>query len=326
MATQLPPDVSRESKGVGSRRGPEIKLEHILMPVDFSTASRRGVAFAAGFAARFHATMRLLHVVEMPTLPQWGYARIPMREAKLQRHAHEKLRQFTNECDLPAEVLEQTEVRVGSVASEICASALEQSVDLITMPAHGPNGFIRFFVGSVTESVARCAPCPVLVMRNRMLKMQKSRKDFDIKRIIVPTDFSDESKKAFPYATALAQKFGATIALLYVVPTHLALSIEQLGLVLEEERLKERARKELPRFRQAELDAKIQVSTMVREGGPAHEICRAAEIAPAGLIIMSTHGHTGFKRFMLGSVTARVLRHAPCPVLVVREREHEFLV
>jgi universal stress protein A len=172
----------------------------------------------------------------------------------------------------------------------------------------------------------RSAPCPVLVMRNRMLKMQKSRKEFDIKRIIVPTDFSDESKKAFPYATALARKFGATITLLYVVPTHLALNIEQLGVVLEEERLMERARKELPRFRQAELDPRIQVSTMVRDGGPAHEICRAAEIGSSDLIVISTHGHTGFKRFMLGSVTARVLRHAPCPVLVVREREHEFLV
>ena len=88
----------------------------------------------------------------------------------------------------------------------------------------------------------------------------------------------------------------------------------------------ERARKELPRFRQAELDPQIQVSAMVRDGGPAHEICQVAETEPADLIIISTHGHTGFKRFMLGSVTARVLRHAPCPVLVVREREHEFLV
>lgn len=324
MTTQLPPTVSRESKGAGSRRGPEIKLEHILAPVDFPIASHRGVTFSAAVAARFHARTRLLHVLEPPSLPQWGYAHVPIREAKLRREAGEKLRQLAQQCDLCTDLLEESEVRMGTAASEICAAAREHEVDLIVMPAHGPSALRRFFIGSVTQRVARCAPCPVLVVRERTLKTKQP--GFGVKRIIVPTDFSEGSKKAFPYATALARKFGATITLVYVVPTHLALSLSQLGEVLEEKRVTEQAREELPRFREAELDPHLQVSTMVLTGGPTYGICQTAESEAADLIVMSTHGHTGFQRFMLGSVTEHVLRHAPCPVLVVREKEHEFLV
>jgi nucleotide-binding universal stress UspA family protein len=134
------------------------------------------------------------------------------------------------------------------------------------------------------------------------------------------------AEKAFPYATALARKFGASITLVYLVPTHLAFSLSQLGVVLEEKKLLQQAEEELPRFREAELDPRVQVSTMVLAGGPIYGICQMADSEAADLIVMSTHGHTGFRRFMLGSVTEHVLREAPCPVLVVRDREHEFLV
>ena len=324
--TQIPPDLSLERKGAGSPAGPEIKLEHILAPVDFSTASEKGVAFAADVARRFHARVRLLYAVEPPSLPQWGYTHVPLQQAKLMREGREKLRLLTRECGLTDELVEQTEVRLGSASSTICGTARDEQVDLIIMPAHRHTAFGRLFIGSVTQRVVRCAPCPVLIVRDRTLKKQEGRKDFDVKRIIVPTDFSDASRKAFPYATALACKFGATITLLHVVPTHLALSLNQLGVMLEEKRLIARAREELPRFREAELDPRVQVSTLVLTGGPAYGICQTAESEGADLIVIATHGYTALQRFMVGSVTEHVLREAPCPVLVVREKEHDFLV
>jgi nucleotide-binding universal stress UspA family protein len=267
--------------------------------------------------------MRLLHAVEPPSLPQWGYTHVPLQEAKFRREARERLCQLTRECSLGEEVIEQTEVRMGSAAATVCAAAQEEQIDLIIMPAHRHTALGRFFIGSVTQRVVRCAPCPVLVVRERTLKEQESRKEFDLKRIVVPTDFSEASKKAFPYAAALARKFGATITLVHVVPTHLALSLSQLGVMLEEKRLIERARKELPLFCEAELDPRVQVSTMVLTGGPTYGICQTAESEAADLIVMATHGHTALQRFVVGSVTEHVLREAPCPVLVVREREHE---
>ena len=81
----------------------------------------------------------------------------------------------------------------------------------------------------------------------------------------------------------------------------------------------------MPRFRQAELDPHIHVETLVLIGGVAHEICRTAEAQEADLFVMATHGHGGLKHLLLGSVSENVVRDAPCPVLVVREREHDFV-
>ena len=74
--TQIPPDLSRESKGAGTRRGPEIRLERILAPVDFSTTSDKGIAFAAEVASRFHASIQLLYVAEPLAVPQCRLPRL----------------------------------------------------------------------------------------------------------------------------------------------------------------------------------------------------------------------------------------------------------
>ena len=129
----------------------------------------------------------------------------------------------------------------------------------------------------------------------------------------------------FPYAVALARKFEATLLLLYVVPAHLPAELSHIGFVLEERRLLSEAHERMPRFRQAEFDPHLPVEALVLNGGPAHEICRTAETQAAGLIIMATQGHAGLKHFLVGSVTENVVRHAPCPVLVVRDRERDFV-
>jgi nucleotide-binding universal stress UspA family protein len=74
-----------------------------------------------------------------------------------------------------------------------------------------------------------------------------------------------------------------------------------------------------------EIEPKLLQKTLVREGRSFHEIADAARTLKVDLIIISTHGHTGLKHALLGSTTERVVRHAPCPVLVVREREREFV-
>ena len=95
--------------------------------------------------------------------------------------------------------------------------------------------------------------------------------------------------------------------------------------MFEEKRLLDEAKKQLPTFRAVELEADLQVDTQVLNGGPAHEIARAAQELACDLVVIATHGHTGLKHFLLGSVAEAVVRHAICPVLVVREREHEFV-
>ncbi len=151
----------------------------------------------------------------------------------------------------------------------------------------------------------------------------------DLRRILVPTDFSKYSEVALTYATALAEKFGAELYLLHVVQD-LALFIPDAVAVAPPiaapvEQFTVAAREALGRvIRENQLE-RFKVHTDVREGTPFYEIIRYAHETNIDLIVMGTHGHTSLAHVLLGSVTERVVRKAPCPVLTVRHPEHEFV-
>ena len=85
------------------------------------------------------------------------------------------------------------------------------------------------------------------------------------------------------------------------------------------------ATERLARLAQEQVPAQFRANTLVRVGKPYHEITSAARELNIDLIVISTHGYTGLKHVVLGSTAERVIRHAPCPVLTVREREHDFV-
>ena len=149
--------------------------------------------------------------------------------------------------------------------------------------------------------------------------------EFKVKRLLVPVDFSDCSKKALQYAIPFARQFGASITLLYVVqpyvpmPETMAVDWELIAT-----RMREGGKEELNALSKS-LDGDVPRETMLRVGSPDVEIVAAAKELDADMIILSTHGRTGLGHVFLGSTTERVVRHAGCPVLVVREREHEFV-
>lgn len=143
-----------------------------------------------------------------------------------------------------------------------------------------------------------------------------------IRRILVPTDFSDNSAPAVRYAAELADKFQAELVLLHVV--------QDLALVLPDAVMPTplatpnlddmiAAAKTGISNQVAALDiARMNPKGEVRVGSPATEIVSAATDLNADLLCVSTHGRTGLAHFLLGSVAERIVRHAPCPVLVVR--------
>src|SRR6266498_3031947 len=144
--------------------------------------------------------------------------------------------------------------------------------------------------------------------------------NIELKRILLPTDFLAASAQAFPYAVSFARQFGGSITLVYAVPTTLPAELSHIGIVLEEKRLVKEAETTLARVRARELPSDVAVENIVLSGGPCYEICKTAGALGIDLIVMSTHGHTGLKHALLGSTTERVVRHAPCPVLTIRER------
>jgi len=148
-----------------------------------------------------------------------------------------------------------------------------------------------------------------------------------IKQILVPVDFSACSRKAFQYGVSLARQFGAEVILLHVVvvvpppPQMLIFEIETSHSEYCEE-----AAKHLSEWRKG-AGAQAPVKAVVREGVAAHqEIVAAARECNSDLIVIGNQGRSGWSRVLTGSTAERVVRHAPCPVLIVRGQEHEFLV
>jgi universal stress protein A len=147
---------------------------------------------------------------------------------------------------------------------------------------------------------------------------------FNLKRILVPIDFSECSRKALRYAVPFARQFDAQIGLLFVgqsyyfVPELVPLDHSQI------EPHRELAKK-LADLAHEEIGDFARVDVLIRHGHPASEIANVAQDWNADLIVISTHGYTGLKHAWFGSTSENLVRHATCPVLVVRPQEHEFL-
>lgn len=147
-----------------------------------------------------------------------------------------------------------------------------------------------------------------------------------LKRILVPIDFSEASLKALRYAVPFAEKFGATIYLLHVLePSFLVGDVENLGLAIPQRELAESTREKLLSLAAQEIEELVPVGIEVRMGTAYDRIAALAKELDVDLIMIATHGYTGLKHILLGSTAERVVRHAPCPVMTVREREREFI-
>ncbi len=147
-----------------------------------------------------------------------------------------------------------------------------------------------------------------------------------LKSILVPVDFSECSEKALIYARGFAKQFGASIVLLHVV--ELSYSYADMAIFdyasLEKD-LRQAAESRLRNLAKGVEKDGTPTSVEIRLGRPARAVAEIAKELATDLIVISTHGYTGLKHALLGSNAETIVRHAPCPVLVVRPQEHEFL-
>jgi len=145
----------------------------------------------------------------------------------------------------------------------------------------------------------------------------------DIRSILLPTDFSDCGNYALSYAASLARTFKASIICLNViepiVPTvGYSGMTEPLPIADIAEQLEDSAERELPKLAECEECAGLDIEEMVAHGEAAAEIVRVAKERSVDLIVISSHGRTGLGRILFGSTAEAVVRHASCPVLVVK--------
>jgi nucleotide-binding universal stress UspA family protein len=145
------------------------------------------------------------------------------------------------------------------------------------------------------------------------------------KRILVPIDFSDHSKRALAYAVTVAGNFASELVLVYVVEPAVYpadLGFGQVTLPNLETELKARGGEELRKLGSAVIGDRVRWSSVVKVGKPYIEILQTASEMRAEMIVIATHGHTSVEHILFGSTTEKVVKKAPCPVLIIRPVQH----
>jgi len=149
-----------------------------------------------------------------------------------------------------------------------------------------------------------------------------------MKTILHPTAFSEPSKYALGYAVACAKEFEAKLYLLHVIPDMPVATQYDMVMIPPSPQLmmdvKEMTLKALEEVLPPEVRGTIPVQCLLRNGAAFVEIIRCAEEIKADMIVCGTHGRTGLKHALIGSVAENVVRHSSCPVLTVRHPEHRF--
>jgi|SRR5579864_277361 len=288
----------------------QMKIKSILVPLDFSRPSMVALDYAAELARSFAATIHLLHVSAPDEAAPTGAAHLMRQAAESLMSAREKLAQTQEKHPSPFWPA-NSHVRSGEPYQEICNQAREVGADLIVLATRGHSGLKRILLGSTAERVVRLAPCPVLIVR------KWKRGELWLRRILVPTDFSQCAMAGLMYGALWARSFAAKLHLLYVLYPAAPVLIDRLPTNLPSEQVGIPTDTQLEMEALAKLDLLegVKCESEIKIGYPVDAIC--GETADVDLVVISTHGRSGLKHALMGSVAEQIVRYAECPVLVV---------
>lgn len=203
----------------------------------------------------------------------------------------------------------ETEVVRGDPAVAIIRQAERRHADLLAFTSHGHGGLAQWVFGSVAQKILRGCGRPLLVVRS----LEGGRRR--IGRILVPLDGSVGSEATLPHASALAEAYGAVVELLHVAHAE---GIEAGDSKLRGWILREKRRMETRFCEISRAGGDLEFEHSIVEGDPAACILAHAERHPGAMIVMGSHGRTGFSRWVYGSVSEKVLQAARVPVLIAR--------
>lgn len=292
----------------------------IAVTTDFSESSRKTFPAAAALARRFGAEIHVLHLAHVPPSlispwPEVGPFLVP---DDFFGDAAKKLDEFTRSEEAFRGIAElKPRIVRGETVDALRDFLVAEKIDLLVMAPQGLSAVKRFLLGSFTERMLRVAPCPVLVYH---APAKGDPAPFDPHRILASHDFSPICGAATALAREWTAAWGASARLLFVVE-HQA-SIYEYAARWEgtfQEHLDKVRGEALRRLKKLiDQDWKgLTVEPVVVEGDPVERILAETTSWPADLLVMGTHSKSGLERF-LGGVAQKVLRRAPCPVLVTR--------
>ena len=322
-----------------------IEPKKIMCAIDFSDSTDLVLSYGKALATEFNSNLCLCHIVPGSFMvaghmsPYADYTRI---EAEQSKHAQNRLAELGEKFDLECEIM----VGSGYPAEEIAQLTLDNDVEMVIAATYGGSGIKRFIIGSVTDRLVKILSCPLLVLQPSEGNLTAlSDRGIKLDKILVGYDFSEDSQLAFDYALGLAQEFQTQLHLAHVVRP-----VDKSGLnISDPARSWERgyAPWDMTDYMELKKDVKIwehqkkkslfaklegQLVNMVPdecrnwctpvtvllEGTPYQELISYAQQKEIDMIVLGIHGHNLWEKFMVGSTTDRLIRRAPCPVLVVR--------
>lgn len=324
-ATAEKPPLVSEQSGLDRNRAGQIKIKTILVPLDFSRAAMQAFDYATALAKQLNAQIHLMHV-QMPdeACAVSGAGHLMRECAESATFLHQKLGGLGAERP-PRFWPEECHICTGRPYEEICALARERNVDLVVLASRGNTGLKRIVLGSTAERVVRFSPCPVLVVRKRKRKgrvdveLTSSGKEISVRKILVPTDFSQCAIAGAMYAAFWARTFDAKLRLLNVVFPPAPVFIDRVSANLPADNTTglANARLDIEAFSKLDFFEGLKCETEIRTGYATDQICGEHDV---DLVVISTHGRTGLKHALIGSVAEQVVRYAQCPVMVVPSR------
>ncbi len=300
-------------------------IRNILVPIDFSKLSRPAINTAKELARRFEAAVHLVHVHEFyyPT----GFI-VPAPVSMITYYENAGVRQ-TQRLKMLARrnglAAENCHLVTGAPRfSEICNLARMIPADLIVTSTRNHTGITHFFEGSTAERIVQHSPCPVFVARRSEKKSKRVASNGEassaIDTILVPVDFSHFSFQALEYAIEFAERNAARLIIFHAVHPGETFNADGYGIsdlsAVTKAACKD-AERQMKEFLRLAKFRRVPFDTAVKAGRPVPEICAFADERDVDLIITATHGYTGFRHLLMGSVAERVVRHARRSVLVV---------
>ncbi len=292
--------------------GNDLTIRKIMCPTDLSPGSDEALHYAMALARAYEAKLIAFHCqAEVVT---------PAAQDDLKASFEQRLFQRLKVTALALNDWERVVSQCDDPGASITQYAAENNVDLIVMRSRR-RPHRAALLGSTAESVCRTAPCSVLVTHSDEREWVADR-EISLKRVLVAHDFSDYSEIALNHALKFAQEYQSELHLLHVLPSFTLNEPELAWYPITDEGPYHKAARRLQKSVPAEAHLWCTVKHAVSEGQPYREILNYAARNEIDLICLGAHG-SGFGLLTLfGSNVDRVLRQAPCPVLVARPLKH----
>jgi nucleotide-binding universal stress UspA family protein len=281
-----------------------IRTKRILVPVDFSEASKKAVNYGLSLCTEFKARLVLAHIVPYDTL-----AYLTAKERLLEL--------------IPADYREKLNfeiiVKGGDVYQELLGIVDDKDIDLVVMGSRGRSGFERMLLGSVTERMLRKVHVPILTVSH--LDPEKELHEpgpVPLRKLLYATDLVEGSEAGLEFSIRLARGLDAHLTVVHVVQAMDAalLGLEGVGVAPDYvNEIRAQAGERLNKLVSLVSDGAVPITTVLAEGVPCEAINTLAAEHKADLVIIDLNKKGRLERAILGATAERVIRAAPVPVL-----------